>query len=80
MDQNDLHRKGLLNAVQDLHMNLTGTLDTCNNGFSMYQIYSALVDKIENWEPSSDDTVLYDNTIKLLVMVVISDFEKYRGH
>lgn len=80
MNQEQLFKMGLLEAVQELHTNITGNSDTCNYGeFKMYDIYSALLEKLDTWTPSTKNTQLYDNVIKMLVHVVVREFETYRG-
>lgn len=85
MNSDELHRYGILAAIQDLHMNLNGSSDILpperitwmeRNDFSQEEVYQALLNKLREWQVRSNKARCYDNIIKALLQEVIWEYEE----
>lgn len=59
-------------------MNITGASDTCNYGhYTMKDIYEALCMKVAEWKKSTPSTEYYDASVRVLILVVIFEYDEY---
>lgn len=81
MNQEQLHKYGVIEAIKDLHENVTGSSDTLNYGeFSMVDLYEVLQERRKNWRPSIIDRYAkYDNFVFNVLETVLIEFEQYNG-
>lgn len=69
------YERDLLRACQELHMNVTGASDTLPFPRRI-ELLGFLKLKLKNWKDLNTSTKTYDDAVKKLIEVAVSESEK----